>query len=393
MDTATALTILNVMKTRTADDLVVRDPAADGILVGLESMRVAALISVLGVCGKQDKLTGKGVARLMGMLKETHAVWNWDVFPGSWIDRHSPPSRVTLLDLVVLFGQSDMARCLADMGVDMNLWDYTSGAVLMTYMQRRAVVEVLASGRFWLGMLNLLRSQSWPQEGRATKERMALTAIRMGERDVSERLSCIEGVYARWSPSWSKLCTDGQMSVIWLFEHIRALEVAVSIGLDVVPYCTMRMQNSGWTYYGMFLWEVALLTGHAEAAWILIKSRHVQMQEIGSVDAGSRLELTDWQWIQSRDALSGEGHTEQAAFYVKDIDGCHQSWCSYVAQSSFWNDLARVISMSKSSVQQKYGMALMQVVRQTTMEQVMATKIMDYLHECPAILLRLGQVL
>ena len=148
MDTATALTILNVMKTRTADDLVVRDPAADGILVGLESMRVAALISVLGVCGKQDKPSGKGVARLMGMLKETHAVWNWDVFPGSWIDRYSPPSRLTLLDLVVLFGQSDMARCLADMGLDMNLWDYTSGAVLMTYMQRRAVVEVLASGRF-----------------------------------------------------------------------------------------------------------------------------------------------------------------------------------------------------------------------------------------------------
>ena len=148
MDTATALSILNVMKTRTADDLVVRDPAGDGIILGLESMRVAALISVLGVCGKQDKLPGKEVARLMGLLKETHAVWNWDVFLGSWIDRYSPPSRLTLLDLVVLFGQSDMARWLADMGVDMNLWDYTSGAVLMTHMQRRAVVEVLASGRF-----------------------------------------------------------------------------------------------------------------------------------------------------------------------------------------------------------------------------------------------------
>ena len=60
--------------------------------------------------------------------------------------------------------------------------------------------------------------------------------------------------------------------------------------------------------------------------------------------------------------------------------------------SSFCNDLARVIRMSKRCVHQKYGTALMQVVRQTKMEQVMATKIMDYLHECPAILLRLGQV-
>ena len=64
------------------------------------------------------------------------------------------------------------------------------------------------------------------------------------------------------------------------------------------------VEECAWIYYGVDLWEVALLTGHVEAAWMLMKQRNLRgrsasPEAVSAYQKRRSLELEDWKWILS----------------------------------------------------------------------------------------------
>ena len=104
---------------RTSEDLIVRDHLADDIIVDIESMRIATLIFALGTREDNDLCSGKDGRRMLALLSDTYEVSSRDEFIGSRIDIYSPPGRLALLDLAIIFGHGETARGLAELGVDM----------------------------------------------------------------------------------------------------------------------------------------------------------------------------------------------------------------------------------------------------------------------------------
>ena len=360
------------------------------IILDIESMRIAALMFDLGTREDNDMGSGKDGRRMLALLSDTYEVSSRDEFIGSRIDIYSSPGRLALLDLAIIFGHGETARGLAELGVDMNLWECASNEVTISELQCRAMVAALASGRFWTRMEAMFRKTIFSRTAEELKRRIAMVAIRMGEAEVARNL--LDGMSMPYEMSWAELRYEAHMSPSWLFKRCRALDVALSIGLDPDPYCTLTYGR--WTYYGMSLWEVALLTGHAEAAWILIKHRI----ERDWTEARGRLNYSDWQWLQSSWSypLSGDAATgvtsREVSVYVKDRVGCRQSWLMPISHSSFPEDVAYVIRRSRMRLQDRYGEILEVYLLLKMKERELVRQIMSYLYEGPPILLQLGSM-
>ena len=374
---------------RTSEDLIVRNHVADDIIVDIEALRIAALILAMGTSEDNDTDSGKDGRRMSALLSDTYEVSPRDEFIASRINICSSSGRLTLLDLAVLFGQSETARGLAELGVDMTLWECASNEVTMSDLQCSAMVGALASGRFWTRMEAMFRKSDFSPIAEELKRRVAMVAIRMGEEDVARNLFL--RMRRQWL-SWAELRYEAHMSPSWLFKRCTALDVALSIGLDSDPHCTMTYGR--WTYYGMSLWEVALLTGHAEAAWILIKHRI----ESGWSEARGRLDHADWQWLQSTWSYplsrgDAPGVTSrEVSVYVRDRQGSHQCWLMPISLISFSKDVAYVIRKSRMRLQHRYGTNLEVYLLLKAKEREIVQQIFGYLYEGPAILLQLGSV-
>ena len=359
-------------------DLVIREHRGYGEIVELESMRIAALMLVLCVDGDVARTRWKDGKGPLALLRESHWVSFWGDLPGALIDRECSPSKVTLLDLAVLFGKSDLARGLARLGVDMKLWEYMSTSMILHDEQCDAIAGALASGRFWSGIIHVLESQNWQRAAMSLRDRVAMSAIRMAEAGVAQTLAGLRRGFGRWLPSLDQLLLEGHMSVAWLFKNSRSLDAAISAGLDPNLICDVTLLGCGWTYIGMYLWEAALLTGYTHAAWILAKPRAVWPR----LDLQGRLKWRDWMWLQSLDAVNGQ----DAGDVSLSVDGYAQSWRCELVPNRVTDAIQNMIGMSRRSVLGKHGVALLQKVNDSSL----VNRILDYLIECPSILLHIG---
>ena len=363
---------------RSSRDLVIREDRGYGEIVDLETMRIAALMLVLCVDDEVARTGWKDGKGPLALLKESHRVSCTSDMAVALIDTDSPPSRLTLLDLAVLFGKSDLARGLARLGVDMNLWGYMSISVIMHDEQCDAIAGVLASGRFWSNMISMLDCQNWRLAAAKLRDRVAMSAIRMAEAEVAQTLAGLRIGFGRWLPSVGQLLREGHMSVAWLLKNSQALEAGILAGLDTDLICDLTLFACGWRYSGLCLWEAALLTGNPHAAWSLAKPRAVWPWW----DFQGRLKWRDWVWLQSRDAVNGQ----EAGDVCLSVDGWSQTWYARLEPNRVARAIESMISMSRSWMQGMYGVALLQKVNDLNL----VNRILDYSIACPSILLHIG---
>ena len=359
-------------------DLVLREDRGYGEIVELETMRIATLMLVLCVDADVARTHWKDGKGPLALLKESHWVSSLGDLPGALIDTDSPALRLTLLDLAVVFGKSDLARGLARLGVDMNLWGHMSISVIMHDEQCDAIAGVLASGRFWTDIIHVFDCQSWRYAAATLRDRVAMSAIRMAESEVARMLAEIHRGFGRWVPRVTQLLREGHMSVAWLLKNSRALEAGIAAGLDTDVICDMTLLGCGWRYSGLCLWEAALLTGYPHAAWILAKPRAVWPWW----DTQGRLKRRDWMWLQSRDAVNGQDEGDVCL----SVDGWSQTWYGVLEPNRVARAIENMISMSRSWVQGMYGVALLHKVDDLDL----VNRILDYSIACPSILLHIG---
>ena len=385
-----------LMSVRSGDDLIHRCWYTGGIRE-LNLLKVVALMFAAGQPGIALAESPRTMQLLevahqaLQLLSRVHSI-DGSKFRGEWFDTRHSIVRLTLLDLAVLFGHEEIARGLASLGIPMYLWTYSCDRVGFCPDQAVAVVAALSCGeRFYDEMCEMLARQSqvrirmecapgyWMLDGSGALWDIALAAIKSGEVVVL-RTMAKAGLYAR--PCWTTLWLRGDMSALWLLDHGSALEAAIEFGLNVNPYCVIRMLPSAWTYYGVCFWEVAILVGQADAAWRLMKPR--KLSEMSALPEAafahgkrSRMELEDWKWLQS---------CWFATLTMLDEHRVCQRDLEVFVSDSLYLAARQVLEKFRSHAGQEYGVLLLQKTRKPSI----ACLILDFMLDCPAMLLQMS---